>query len=130
MLYVTPLYAGPLTLLYIWLSLRVALYRGRSGIGLGDGGDRRLLRMVRAQGNCAEYAPLGLVLLVMAEVQQASPFALHAAGLSLLAGRVMHAAALSGMRPANVLRVGGMVLTITALTLGAGLSLGAALGVR
>ena len=108
---ITPIYAALLTLLYLWLSYRVVQMRGATKVSLGDGGDRILDRRIRAHGNCAENAPIGVILLLLMELSGAPAMAVHGAGLMLLAGRVAHAAALSSPTPKFVLRAGGMGLT-------------------
>ena len=119
---VTPLYAAALTALFISLSLRVIALRRSGRVSLGDAGDPALLARIRAQGNCAEYAPLGIVLLLLAELAGAAPALLHLSGLSLLAGRVIHAWALSG--PGRfAARTIGMLMTFAALSLSAALAL-------
>ncbi|MDJ0821215.1 MAG: MAPEG family protein [Paracoccaceae bacterium] len=110
---ITALYAAALALLFIGLSLRVITYRRSNRLSLGDEGDRRLLQRMRAQANCAEYAPFGVLLLLLAELQGAPDLGVHALGLTLLAGRVMHAVGFSRRPNIMALRVGGMVLTMT-----------------
>ena len=116
---ITPLYAALLTLLMIALSVRVVLYRRAKMISVGDSDDKALLKRIRAQGNCVEYAPVGLILLLIAELQGAPGIALHAIGLILLAGRLMHAIGFSRTPQIIPLRVAGMALTYAALLLGA-----------
>ncbi|SLN49749.1 Inner membrane protein YecN [Roseivivax jejudonensis] len=115
MLSVTPIYAALLTALFIALSVRVIRARQGAGVSLGHGGDPGLEARIRAQGNCAEYAPLGILLLLLAELQGAPAIALHPLGLLLLAGRVAHGLALT--RGALGLRVAGMALTFTMLAI-------------
>jgi uncharacterized membrane protein YecN with MAPEG domain len=68
---------------------------------------------MRAQANFAEYAPIGLLLMLMAELLAAPAVALHVLGLTLLAGRVAHAIGLSSNPQRLILRQIGMVLTLT-----------------
>ena len=119
---VTPLYAAALTALFITLSLRVIVLRRSGRVSLGDAGNPALLVRIRAQGNCAEYAPLGIVLLLLAELAGAAPALLHLSGLVLLAGRISHAWALSGPGRLGA-RTIGMLMTFTALALSAVLAL-------
>ncbi|MCA3443479.1 MAG: MAPEG family protein [Rhodobacter sp.] len=119
---VTPLYAAALTALFITLSLRVIGLRRSGRVSLGDAGNPALLVRIRAQGNCAEYAPLGIVLLLLAELAGAAPALLHLSGLVLLAGRISHAWALSGPGRLGA-RTIGMLMTFTALALSAALAL-------
>lgn len=116
---ITPLYAAPLGLVLLLLSVLVIRQRRRSGIALGDGASRPLLRAMRAQGNFVEYVPLTLLLMLLAELQSAAAPALHLAGLLLLAGRLAHAAGVSREPEDFRLRVAGMALTLTALGLAA-----------
>ena len=62
---ITPLYAGLIALLFIFLSYRVIKVRRGDRISLGDGENPDMAYRIRAQANCAEYAPLGLILLAM-----------------------------------------------------------------
>ncbi len=124
---VTPLYAGLLGLLFVILSIRVIAARFATHVPLGDGGETLLIQRLRVHGNCAEYAPMGLILLAMTELQGAPLWVVHLLGLMLLAGRVLHAVGL-GRTPQFILfRRGGMVLTFAMLILAALANLGHAL---
>ncbi|MEM8731545.1 MAG: MAPEG family protein, partial [Pseudomonadota bacterium] len=114
---ITSFYAALLTCLYLVLSARVILYRQNSRVSLGDDGDRQLLKRVRAQGNAAEYIPLGILLLALIELQGAPGIALHLLGLMLLVGRLLHGYALSGQPTGLFPRVAGMGLTLAMLGL-------------
>lgn len=87
---VTPLYALPAAAIYLILWMRVASKRGDTGISFGDAGDIDLLRRVRQHGNCAEWTSFILILMALAEGSGASAWWLHASGVLLLIGRVMH----------------------------------------
>ena len=80
---VTPLYAGLLTLLFVLLSLRVVQVR-QVGISLGDGGDPKMLRVIRGHANFAEYVPLALLMMVILELSRYSSYVLHAIGIALI----------------------------------------------
>ena len=121
---ITALYAGLLSLHFIVLSLRVIRTRRESRVPLGDGGDQALLRSLRVQANFAEYVPLGLILIALAEAQQLAGWLLHGLGLALLIGRLLHAAGVSRDPEPYRLRVAGMSLTFTVLALGATLNIG------
>ena len=116
-------YAAALTVLFLILSTRVIIHRRGQKVSLGTGGDPVLEQKIRAQGNFAEYAPLGVILLAIAELQGHAAVWLHLVGGLLLVGRLAHGVNFSfGLRK-MVLRVGGMLLTLTALALGALLAL-------
>ena len=112
---ITPIYAGLLGVLFLVLTWRVIARRRDTGIGLGDGNDRGLVRRIRAHANFAEYAPLGLVLILITELMGAPPEALHLAGATLFIGRAMHGIGLTRETPSVFLRSGGMVLTLLSL---------------
>ncbi len=112
---VTALYASLLALLFVVLSRNVIVLRRRRQVAVGDDGDPGLLRRIRAQANFAEYAPLALILMALAEIQGLSPILLHALGLALLAGRILHAVGLSQTAEDFRFRVTGMALTFGVL---------------
>ena len=116
---ITALYAGLLAGLFLVLSFRTIVARRAARVEIGDGEDRELMRRMRVHANFAEYVPLVLVLMGLAESLKLSAPALHAIGMVLLAGRVVHAYALSQNPHILRLRVLGMVATFTALILGA-----------
>lgn len=116
---ITPIYAALIAAVFILLSARVITYRRAHSLTLGDGGDPALLTRMRAQANCAEYAPLGLLLLLLLELQGAPMLALHLLGLMLLIGRIAHAVGFSDRNPNIGLRILGIALTLTMLGLSA-----------
>ena len=113
---ITPLYAGLLALLFLVLTFRVIGYRRSRRLNLGDHGDKEMLKRIRAHGNFAEYTPLGLLLLLLAELQGAPALALHLTGIALLAGRIAHAYGVS-TSPQNYGRQIGMLLTLGMIAL-------------
>lgn len=110
---IAAIYLGLVALLFTSLSVQVVRYRRSKWISLGDANDPRLLQLVRAHSNCAEYAPIGILLLAAFEFNGAPDWAVHCMGLCFLAGRVLHAVAFSGQKMIMALRVWGMVLTFT-----------------
>lgn len=92
---VTLLYAGLCTLLVVFLAVRVAQWRLRHKIGLGDGGDRQLLMRVRAHANAVENMPLALILLGGMELNGYNQNWIHGFGSVLLISRMAHAWGLS-----------------------------------
>ncbi|WP_104017531.1 MAPEG family protein [Roseovarius nitratireducens] len=124
---VTPLYAGLLGLLFVILSIRVITTRFAARVTLGDGGDKMLAKRIRVHGNFAEYAPMGLILLALAELQGAPLWVVHLLGVMLLAGRVIHAIGLGRTPQIMLLRRAGMILTFAMIAISALASLGHAL---
>lgn len=111
---VTSFYAGLLALWYFVLSLRVIGGR-RRGVSLGDGGDPGMLRLIRAHGNFAEYVPLILVLMALLEWGRTSTYVLHALGITLVVGRLLHGYALSFTDHFKFGRFWGSALTLLLL---------------
>ncbi|QWT20551.1 MAPEG family protein [Bacillus sp. NP157] len=112
---ITGLYAALLALLMIGLAVRVMLLRRNTSIGLGDGGNRTLACAVRAHGNAIEYVPMGLILLLVLELNQTLPLLLHAFGIVLVLGRIVHALGLSSTPGMSAGRAVGAALTLIAI---------------
>ena len=113
-------YAGLLGLLLIALSARVVLARRRFRVHLGAGTEDGLQQAIRVQANFVEYVPFAALLLVIAEVQGLPLRAIHAAGLVLVASRVLHAIGLSkspGRSFGRFYGTAGTWLVITGLSL-------------
>lgn len=107
----TPLYAGLLALWFVVLSVRVIRIRGAEKVYLGDGGNIRVTRIVRAQANFAEYVPLALLMMAMLELTHHSIYFLHALGVVLLIARLLHGYAFSFTQHFLFGRVAGTGLT-------------------
>jgi uncharacterized membrane protein YecN with MAPEG domain len=112
---ITGLYAALLALLMLGLAARVMFLRRNTSIGLGDGGNRTLACAVRAHGNAIEYVPIGLILLLVLELNQTLPLLLHLFGIVLLVGRVAHALGLSSTPGMSAGRAVGAALTLLVL---------------
>ena len=112
---ITALYAALLTVLFVVLSVRVIAMRRGTGAALGDGGNPELLRRIRVQGNFAEYVPLALILLGLAEGLHTPAWLLHLLGLALLIGRLLHAYGVSRTTEQFAFRVSGVACTLTML---------------
>ncbi len=114
--------------LYLVLSVRVIVRARAARVALGgDGGDKALVGRIPRPWQFRRICPLCAILLTLAESLGAAHGLLHAAGTALLAGRHVHAFALSGPRQNIRLRVAGMMLTFAALTIAAAACLWGAL---
>lgn len=111
-MHITGLYAALAALLVVVLALRVILRRKSARIGIGDGGDHELAKRIRAHANAVEYLPIGLILLLLVELGQTRPIVVHAFGITLVAGRVLHAFGMSRSSKLSVGRALGIVLSI------------------
>lgn len=113
----TTLSAIILGILLVVLSIRVILVRRATSASLGDGGDVTLGRRIRGQANLAEYAPIGLILILVAELQGIHPYLLEPVATIFVIGRLMHAIAFGFTDSWVIGRVGGTVLTFVGLVL-------------
>ena len=116
---ITALYAGLLAPLFVLLALRVILQRTKQRVAVGDGQNLKLLRLIRVHGNFAEYVPLALVLMALAESLGAWAWLLHVLGIALVAGRSLHAYGVSQVKEVLRYRQMGMALTFGVLISGA-----------
>ena len=98
--------AGGLALLNVWLAFRVGQVRGSERVSIGDGGNERVTRRMRAHANFAENAPLLLILVGLIEFAAGTSVWLWvAAGLFLLA-RALHAFGMDGWMPGRMFGTG------------------------
>lgn len=111
----TTLSACALALLLIVLSLRVIGIRRGEQVSLGSGGNETLERRIRAQGNLVEYGPMGLILIGLAEMQEANAFLLGISAAAFVMGRLLHGYAFGFTSQAMRPRVTGMLLTLFSL---------------
>lgn len=118
-MHILPVYAALLALLFVFLSIRTIKARRRAQVGLGTGDHPDLSRAVRVHANFAEYAPLGLLLIYLVEMQSAAGWFVHLLGLLLLMGRLSHAYGVSQSRENFKFRVSGMMMTFGSLLLSA-----------
>lgn len=112
-------YCALLVLLGVVLAIRVILIRRKERIGLGSGDNKLLSRRIRAHGNFSEYAPLIILLLIGLALVNAPEWLIHLVGVAGLVGRSLHAIGLEKSAGESFGRVGGMMLTFTALLIGA-----------
>lgn len=108
-------YAALLALIYVYLAVRVVGARRRAKVGLGTGDDPALQRAVRVHGNFAEYAPFGLLLILLVGLNGWGAWAVHLLGALLLAGRIVHAYGMSQEKENLRYRIVGMMTTFGVL---------------
>lgn len=112
---VTGIFLGVFGLLLLALAWHVIRKRRSARIGLGDGGDKRLLSAIRIHGNFAEYVPMAMLLMAAAELNRARPSLLYGCGVVLVAARVAHAWGLNRSSGASTQRVMGTVGTFAVI---------------
>ena len=95
--------------------MRVIALRGNpvfAVLSFGKDSPDTLDRAIRAHGNFAEYTPLFLILLYLAERSDMASSGMHAYAASFFAGRLMHGICFALLKRNLFLRVGGTVLTL------------------
>jgi uncharacterized membrane protein YecN with MAPEG domain len=85
----------------IWLGMRIGQVRHGLKVSVGDGGDERLVRRMRAQANFIEQAPLTVILFGLIEAVGGARLPWGGAWLAPLAalfilGRVAHGFGMDG----------------------------------
>ncbi|MCG7494718.1 MAPEG family protein [Thalassobius sp. Cn5-15] len=113
----TPLYAGLSALLYLYLSVYVIKHRRQLMKTQGQGNTDALQKAIRVHGNCGEYTPLALILLLLIELQGAPLWAVHLLGIAFVLGRVLHAIGFGRTPQIIPMRQAGMILTLVMLIL-------------
>lgn len=115
MLLITSLITSVLTIIFIKLSFAVIGLRRKNKVGLGSGGHEDLERAIRAQGNFAEYVPIGLILIACLELNGAPWWLVALPGITLIIGRLIHAVGINEPPPNFSNRVLGMKFTFYTL---------------
>lgn len=113
---ITALYAALLAAVLCWLTARIGLVRGKTGISMLDGGNEQVGLEMRRHGNFVEHVPLLLILMAIIEANDGNTLFLHVAGILLVVCRIAHPFGLRHDRvqtPMRLLGAGGtFVLTI------------------
>jgi len=109
---ITPFYIALLGILFLPFTLRVGLYRVKNNISIGDGQDDELIKRNRGQGNFIETVPLAVMLILLMELLGASSTWLHALGVLLVGGRILHYLGITSLGP-FICRPIGMFATLS-----------------
>lgn len=120
---VTTLYAGILGLIYLALAFFTIQGRFKYRINLGAGDNENMEKRVRIHGNFAEYAPFALLLMLLVEVDGAAEWIIHALGISLVIGRILHPVGIFFKFGPSIGRTGGMILTLGVILIASVLSI-------
>ena len=115
MLLITSIVTATLTIIFVKLSFAVIGLRRKNKVGLGNGGHEDLERAIRAQGNFAEYVPIGIILIACLELNGAPWYLVAIPGITLILGRWIHAKGINIPPPDFSKRVLGMKLTFCTL---------------
>ena len=120
-LYLTTIFASLFTFIYLFLSFRVGYFRGSPVMRLifkmdYEINEKKLNRNVRSHGNFSEYVPIFLILLLILEIKNETPFLyLLITCFIFLYGRLAHAICFSFFKFNPFLRISGMLCTYLGL---------------
>ena len=104
-------YVGLNLLINLFLAYRVSAGRVRTNVMTGTGEDQGLYNASRAHITNVEYTPMGLVGLVVLHLLGASIYVLHAVGILLTVGRILHAIGVSRTSESSPPRLVGTLFT-------------------
>lgn len=107
---VTALYGALNAMFNVALAARVSNFRRTEKVSVGTGDSKVLLVAARTHANNAEFVPLAMLMLLLAELCGGASLWLHVAGGTVLAARVLHAVGMPRRAP-NFPRFVGTSLT-------------------
>lgn len=109
--------AAAAAVINIWISMRVGRVRHAVKVSVGDGGDERLVRRMRAHANFIENTPLTLILIAAIDLSDKGAAWLAIVGAVYMLGRVCHALGMDGGSMQALRGVGTAVTMLTQLGL-------------
>ena len=77
-------------MLVVFLAVHVVKFRRSEKVGVGLGSEA-MQRAIRAHANALENIPIGLLLLLMLELNHLNPWLLNILGLAFFVSRALHA---------------------------------------
>jgi uncharacterized protein len=101
--------AGIAALINIWLAVRCGQVRTKEKIDIGDGGNDKLTRRMRAHSNFAEFTPIVLILFGLVEYAAGTSVWMWAAMAIYMVGRILHGI---GMDEGKFGRAPGILITM------------------
>jgi len=111
--------AGAAALINLWLMMRVGQVRTSEKVSIGDGGNEKVIRRMRAHSNYIESAPFVLLLVGAIELASlSSPVWLWIVGGLYLLGRVAHGIGMDDGKFGKGRMIGTIVTMLTLLGLG------------
>ncbi|MCP4319971.1 MAG: hypothetical protein GY789_29330 [Hyphomicrobiales bacterium] len=96
MLTITIIFTGMLLLMHSALSITASANRAKYEVDFGDGGNQKMHKAMRAQGNFIEYVPIILIAMGISEYLGAPGWLIWSCGWVLIVSRISHAAFMLG----------------------------------
>ena len=107
---VTLALAAGLAIVNLWLSVRVGRLRLSEKVSVGDGGNQRILRRMRAHSNFIENAWIVLVLVFAIELSVGASVWLWIGAAAFVVGRVLHGFGMDDWEPGRATGTGVTML--------------------
>lgn len=120
---VTMASAAAAAILAIWLMIRVGQVRQSEKVSIGDGGNEKVIRRMRAHSNYIESAPFVLILIAVLELGEKGGNWLAYVAIAYFIGRIAHGLGMDD----GVFGAGRAIGTIVTLLVLAGLAICAVL---
>ena len=113
-------YAALNALMMLILGMLVTRARVKTQTDIGDAGKPEMAGPLRAHANNTEWVPMALLLMWALTISAfgASIWVIHAIGISLTVGRILHAIGLTRSTGPSPLRFAGSILTWIAYVIG------------
>jgi uncharacterized membrane protein YecN with MAPEG domain len=111
---ITGLYGALNAILNVFLANRVARARTKHGVGHGGSDSPEFLVASRTHSNNAEFVPLAILMMLIAELLGGASVVLHIFGGLLFTARVLHAVGMPRKAP-NPFRFAGVAITWLAI---------------
>ena len=109
--------AAAAAILAIWLSIRVGQVRGSEKVSIGDGGNDKVIRRMRAHANFVENTPIVLILVAAIEMTgKGGNLLAYVVGLYML-GRIAHGLGMDDGRFGKGRMIGTLITMLTLLGL-------------
>ncbi len=97
----------------LWLGIRIGQVRTSEKVSIGDGGNEKVIRRMRAQANFVEFTPFVLILIALIELAAGTSTWLWAVMAVYMVARIAHAFGMDGMAKARPI---GIMLTLLIMT--------------
>ncbi len=110
--------AGIAALVNMWLSIRVGQVRGSEKVSIGDGGNEKVIRRMRAHSNYTEFTPFVLILIALVELAHGAgppPMWLWVVVAVYFIARIAHALGMDGAEKGRVVGIIGTLIVMVGL---------------
>ena len=109
------IYAGLNSAVLIWLAVQTGRIRNQEKVFMGDGGNARMIRVMRGHANAIEFIPITLICMTLAALLGTPALVIHGLGIMLTAGRILHALHFTAGDAPGWQRFGGTGLSFLAM---------------